>query len=93
LHDKPFAGRDKAVRLLREYMVRNQSIHGNTNNQNYREAQRFVTVLTKNILPLTTSLDKIAKRYDIVDTKHLVHREVMFKDITADVLQENSGRR
>jgi hypothetical protein len=93
LKNKPFAGRDKAVRLLREYMDRNEAIHQSTNNQNYREASRFVAVLTKNIMPLSASLDKIASRFDIENTKHHAHREVMFAEITASVVHEGIIRR
>jgi hypothetical protein len=74
-------------------MGRNKAIHNGKNNQNYREAERFVAVLTKNITPLTSSLDKIAKRFDVEDTKHSVHREIMFKEITDNNLVENVGRR
>jgi hypothetical protein len=74
-------------------MARNEAVHGNTNNQNYREAARFIAVLTKNIQPLTSSLDRIAHRFDTPNTKHRIHHEVMFKEITNNVLNENIGRR
>jgi hypothetical protein len=73
-------------------MDRNEAINHNTNNQNYREANRFIAVLTKNISPLTSSLDKIAKRFDTPDLKHHVHREVMLKEITNTVLTEGINR-
>jgi hypothetical protein len=73
-------------------MVRNEAINHNTNNQNYREANRFMVILNKNILPLTASLDKIANRYDL-DVSHKDHKEVMLKELTRDVLIENFSRR
>ncbi|MDR1234664.1 MAG: APC family permease [Mycoplasmataceae bacterium] len=93
LKNKPYSGRDKAVRLLNEYLDRNIHIHGNSNNQNYREANRFLAVLTKGVYPLTTSLDKIAKRNEIVDKSHRVHKEVILSEITRDTLNEGIIRR
>jgi hypothetical protein len=81
------------VRLLNEYLDRNIHIHGNSNNQNYREANRFLAVLTKGVYPLTTSLDKIAKRNEIVDKSHRVHKEVILSEITRDTLNEGIIRR
>ncbi|MDR2369492.1 MAG: APC family permease [Mycoplasmataceae bacterium] len=88
LKKKPYKGRDKVVRLLNEYMERNIHINSNSNNQNYREANRFLLVLTKRVSPLTASLDKIAQRFEVTNAKNRIHKEVMFSEITRDVLHE-----
>jgi hypothetical protein len=46
-------------------------------------------VLTRNISPLTSSLDKIAKRYSDDNVKQKVHGEIKFKDLTQTALFEN----
>jgi hypothetical protein len=69
-------------------MERNIHINSNSNNQNYREANRFLLVLTKRVSPLTASLDKIAQRFEVTNAKNRIHKEVMFSEITRDVLHE-----
>jgi type II secretory pathway component PulF len=89
MNKKPFSGRDKVIRLIREYIIRNEAITGKIANQHYREATKMLNVMLQAQLPIQNAFAKISLRYDnLNDKKHQSHNEIQYGDLTAKVLRD-----